>query len=166
VVEHVKLLLHNIREEKRTTSANERHARQRAELEAVLKKSPYEIFQDFMDSIITHLVSNKTKSQMSLHGHNVELVLAFPGGWPTRLHSDVSEIGAKAMRKAIEVAQLRDMNFAIEHVYTVSETLTGVKEWLGENIIKNDGAQAPPYLNLDGLEVSYILFFGHFLRRS
>lgn len=38
------------------------------------------------------------------------------------------------MTKAISKSSLQNMNFGIENVYTVSETLCGVKEWLRERV--------------------------------
>ena len=48
------------------------------------------------------------------------------------------------MAKAIAANDLQGMVFGIENVYTVSETLCGVKEWLRDTI-----AEATTSLDLD-----------------
>jgi hypothetical protein len=157
VVEHIKLLLPDPDKAKVPTSASARYRNKREELAETLGKHPYEVFEDFMTEVVGHVIeSAKRRYNNGIHSCQVELVLAFPSGWPDYIHTAVAEIGARAMKKGISKNCLQNMTFGIENVYTVSETLCGVKEWLRDNIaeatVSVDLDQQT--INLDELNVS------------
>lgn len=157
-VEHIKLLILDPAESNVATPATERYRTQRDQIIQELGKQPEEIFEDFMNHTIHHVVTNATRRYINSlkENDNVELILAFPSGWPDHIHTKVAGIGARAMRKAIDAHKLQNMRFDVENVYTVSETLCGVKEWLREAIaeaeISNDLDQEGT--NLDEFNVS------------
>jgi hypothetical protein len=135
VAEHIKLLLPDPDEAKVPSTASARYRRMRDELIETLGKHPYKVFEDFMTQAVGHVIETaKSRYGIGIHSCQVELVLAFPSGWPDHIHTTVAGIGAKAMTKAISKSSLQNMNFGIENVYTVSETLCGVKEWLRERV--------------------------------
>jgi hypothetical protein len=157
VVEHIKLLLPDPDEAKVSTSASARYRKMREELTETLGKHPYGVFEDFITEVVGHIIeSAKRRYNNGIHSCQIELVLAFPSGWPDYIHTTVAGIGARAMEKAITTNNLHNMTFGIENVYTVSETLCGVKEWLRDNIaeatVSVDLDQQT--INLDELNVS------------
>ncbi len=158
VVEHIKLLLPDPDEAKVTTPASARYRKMRDELSATLGKHPNKVFEDFMTKVVGHVIeSAKRRYNNGIHSCEVELVLAFPSGWPDYIHTTVAGIGAKAMSKAISKGHLQNMTFGIENVYTVSETLSGVKEWLRDSIAEatlSVDLDQPTVINLNELNVS------------
>jgi hypothetical protein len=157
VVQHIKLLLFDPDEARVHTAATARYRGEREKLKEILDKHPHEVFEDFMAELIEHVVGSANSYYYNgIHSCQVELVLAFPSGWPDYIHTKVAEIGARALEKAIAKHNLQNISFGIENVYTVSETLCGVKEWL-----RNAIAEARPSTdlghrttNLDELNVS------------
>jgi hypothetical protein len=100
-----------------------------------LGKYPDQVFEDFIERVIQHIVLNASRTYHNRFSNcRVELVLAFPSGWSDSIHTTVAEAGARAMSKAIQNLSLQNIQFGIEDVFTVSETLCGVKQWLGESI--------------------------------
>ena len=98
---------------------------------ATLGKQPGELFEYFLNEVIAHILGSANRKYFNgISSLKVELVLAFPSGWPDFIHTRVAGIGARAMFKAIAANNLQDMILRIENVYTVSETLCGVKESL------------------------------------
>jgi len=135
VVEHIKLLLQDPDNAPTSTVAGERYRGLRARLTETLGKQPHEVFEDFLNEVILHVIGSANRKYFSgISSHKIELILAFPSGWPDFIHTMVAGIGARAMVKAIVAYQLQDMVFGIENVYTVSETLCGVQEWLRDTI--------------------------------
>lgn len=159
VVEHIKLLLLDPDNATTSTPASRRYRALRDKLTATLGKQPEDVFEDFLNEVITHIIGSANRKYFNgISSFKVELVLAFPSGWPDFLHTKVAGIGARAMAKAIAANDLQNMVFGIENVYTVSETLCGVKEWLRDTI-----AEATTSIdmdlqgtNLDELNVSSI----------
>ncbi|PMD33385.1 hypothetical protein L207DRAFT_535414 [Hyaloscypha variabilis F] len=135
VVETIKLLLPDPDEAEVPSAGTERYRAKRNTLTATLGKHPDEVFEDLLNIVLAHVLDNATrKYSTGLHNHNIELVLAFPSGWSDRIHTNVARIGARALQKAITTQGLGNMTFGIENVYTVSETICGVKEWLRETV--------------------------------
>lgn len=135
VVEHIKLLLQDPDSAIISTPASRRYRALRDRLTTTLGKQPEEVFEDFLNEVIAHIIGSANRKYFNgISGFKVELVLAFPSGWRDSIHTRVAGIGARAMAKAIAANDLRDMVFGIENVYTVSETLCGVKEWLRDTI--------------------------------
>lgn len=158
VVQHIKLLLPDPDRAKVPTPATARYKIKRDELIRVLGKQPSEVFQDFMNPVIHELVKSATRYYGSFNSHQVELVLAFPSGWAEYIHTEVAAIGARAMEKALAGNRLANMTFGIQNVYTLSETLCGVKEWLGaamDDAISSIDLDIPP-TNIDELEVRHL----------
>jgi hypothetical protein len=157
LIETIKLLLPDPDEAKVPSAASARYRALREKLRATLGKQPDEVFEDLLSRVLEHILHNaKRKYSIGLHNHQVELVLAFPSGWPDQIHTRVARIAARALKKAIEIHELRNMTFGIENVYTVSETLCGVKEWLRETVAEaalSDDFD-PQAINLDELNVS------------
>jgi len=158
VVEHIKLLLQHPDSVNSSTATKERYRELRDRLTATLGKQPLEIFEDFLNEVVSHVIGSANRKYFSgISSHNVELILAFPSGWPDSIHTMVSGIGARAMAKAFAAHELQNMAFGIENVYTVSETLCGVKEWLRDAIAEatdsNSLDTAITETNLDGLNV-------------
>lgn len=156
VVKHIKLALPIPDETKvsRETAARYRAIRERLKMD--LQKDPFEVFQDYMDQVLGHIIwSARDKYDSLIDNSQIELILAFPSGWDDSVHSKVARISAKAMEKAISARGLQNMVFGIQNVYTASETLCGVKEWLRDIIaeasISTDQEQT---MNLDELNVS------------
>ncbi|KUJ18610.1 uncharacterized protein LY89DRAFT_774460 [Mollisia scopiformis] len=107
----------------------------RMNLIMTLEKHLNDVFEDFLSRVLAHVLDNaKRKYSISLQNHKIELVLAFPAGWSDRVHSTVARIGARALQKGIADYDLKNISFGVENVYTVSETLCGVKEWLRETV--------------------------------
>jgi hypothetical protein len=159
IVEHIKLLLNDPDDESVATAASARYRTMRQNLIDTLRKSPYEVFEDFLNEVIQHIVQEaKRLASFPLKNFKLELALAFPSGWPEYVHRKVAGIGARAVRLALVANDLPDMIFGIENVYTVSETLCGVKEWLSATI--EDASMSvdlgPQTLNLDELQASNI----------
>jgi len=95
-----------------------------------------------------------------ISGCKVELVLAYPSGWDVYIHKRVAMIGARVLKGAFAKQNLTNMKFDIEDVYTVSENLHGIQEWLRTTVAESDlniglsvevGAQLS---NLDTIKVS------------
>lgn len=163
VVETIKLLLPDPDEAKVPSAASARYRGMREVMTATLAKRPEEVFDDFLGPVLEHILHNaKRKYSTTLHDHHIELVLAFPSGWPDRIHTTVAGIGARALQKAIAKHELKNMTFGIENVYTVSETLCGVKEWLRETVAESSSSTDfdPQTVNLDELNVSTPRFHG------
>jgi len=161
VVEHIKLLLQDPDEAKTSTVASERYRVLRNRLIATLGKQPREVFEDFLNELIAHVIGSAHRKYFNgIHSCKVELVLAFPSGWPDYIHTTVAGIGARAMANAITTNDLQNMVFGIEDVYTVSETLCGVKEWLRDTIAEaaTSSDLDPQGTNLDELNVRWRQF--------
>jgi hypothetical protein len=156
VVETIKLLLPDPDEAKVPSAASERFRTMRKTLTETLDKHPDAVFEDLLSRVLAHVFGNATrKYSIGLHNHQIELVLAFPSGWPDQIHTTVARIGARALQKAITTHGLRDITFGIENVYTVSETLCGVKEWLRETVAEASSIDFETQTtNLDELNVS------------
>lgn len=157
VVETIKLLLPDPDEAKAPSASSERYRKMRQVLTTTLGKQPDEVFEDFLNPVLEHVLHNATrKYSIGLHNHHVELVLAFPSGWSDQIHTTVARIGGRALQKAITKLGLKNMTFGIEKVYTVSETLCGVKEWLRETVAEGYSSvdYDPQPTNLDELNVS------------
>ncbi|KAL2060581.1 hypothetical protein VTL71DRAFT_9222 [Oculimacula yallundae] len=145
VVEHIKLLLLDPINAIADTPASRRYHTLRNTLIATLGKQPEDVFEEFLDEVIAHIIQSANRKYLNgISSFKVELILAFPSGWPDYLHTKVAGTGAKAMAKAIAANKLQNMTFGIENVYTVSETLCGVKEWLLDTI-----AEATTSIELD-----------------
>ncbi|KAH6714155.1 hypothetical protein BKA61DRAFT_56377 [Leptodontidium sp. MPI-SDFR-AT-0119] len=130
VVQHIKLLLNDPDKAKTQSAAITRYRKLREEIHGVLKKTPFGLFGDFLDVVLREVIGTaKLYYHTSIPSH-VELALAFPSGWSDSIHRKVAAIGTISMGKALAANQLENIAFAIENVYTVSETLCGVKEWL------------------------------------
>lgn len=154
IIEHIKLLLQDHNDVDGNTVAMERYRALRRTLIATLRRRPEEIFEDFLNEIITHVIGSAHRKYF--HGicsTKIELLLAFPSGWPDYLHTMVAKMGSRAMIKALEANNLQNMTFAIENVYTVSETLCGIKEWLRDTIADTSNDPELPGTNLDELNV-------------
>jgi hypothetical protein len=158
IVEHVKLLLNapDADNEHKSTLASARHSNMRQTLVQVLGKTPFDVFEDFLDEVINAIIREaKRLNASSLDKYKFELSLAFPSGWPEYIHQQVAAIGAKSMQRALKMNEISGMKFGIENVFTVSETLCGVKEWLTATI--EDASMSvdlgPQVLNLDELQV-------------
>lgn len=135
VVEHIKLLLLDPIIAITDTPASRRYHALRNRLIATLGKQPEDVFEEFLNEVIAHIIGSANRKYFNgISSFKVELVLAFPSGWPEYLHTKVAGTGARAMAKAIAANNLQNMTFGIENVYTVSETLCGVKEWLRDTI--------------------------------
>jgi hypothetical protein len=157
VVEHIKLLLSDPDEAQVPTAVSERYRAEREDLKETLGKHPYEVFEDFMTEVTEHVMGSANSNYYTgVHSHQVELILAFPSGWPDYVHTKVAEIGARTLEKAISTHNLQNMSFGLENVYTVSETLCGVKEWLRNTIAEARASTdlGHPTTNLDELNVS------------
>jgi len=134
IVEHVKLLLNAPDDDKKSTAASARYSTMRRNLQT-LGKDPYEVFEDFLNEVTNAIICEaKRLSTYSLDKYKHELALAFPSGWPEHIHQRVAAIGAKAMHKSLKNNGISSLKFGIENVFTVSETLCGVKEWLTATI--------------------------------
>ena len=155
-VHHIKLLLNDPDRAKSSNAAITRYRKLRDEIFRVLGKSPFDLFQDFMDVIVNEVVKTAKRYYPHFSPRQVELVLAFPSGWSDSIHRQVAGIGAIAMKKALAANGLETAAFAIENVYTVSETLCGVKEWLAATIDDSDASLdlEEPSTNIDELSVS------------
>ena len=57
------------------------------------------------------------------------------------------------MQKAMAANSLLDMKFGIEQVYTESETLCGVKEWLQDSTTASSAGLAKPPTHMDEYQV-------------
>jgi hypothetical protein len=157
VVEHIKLLLTDPDNIKVSPETAARRRKMRDELVRTLQKSPYEVFEDFLDAVIEELIgAAKMGIPRSLETSKLELALAFPSGWPELVHRKVAAIGARSVQKALEIHNLQTMTFGIQNVYTLSETLCGVKQWLTETIEEASRSNdlLPQTSNLDELNVS------------
>lgn len=158
VVEHIKLLLTDPDNIKVSTETAARHRIMRDELVQTLQKDPYEVFEDFLTGVIEEIIGAvKTSIRDSLENSKLELALAFPSGWPDVVHRKVAAIGARSVQKALNIHNLQTMTFGIQNVYTLSETLCGVKEWLAATIEETSLSLdlGPQTSNLDKLNVSY-----------
>ena len=157
VVETIKLLLPDPDEAKVPSVASARYRAMRAALTATLDMQPDRVFEEFLSPVLEHILDNaKRKYSIGLNNHQIELVLAFPSGWPEQIHTIVARIGARALEKSIAIHDLQNVTFGIENVYTVSETLCGVKEWLRETAAESPSSTDfdPQAVNLDELNVS------------
>jgi hypothetical protein len=154
-IEHIKLLIPDPEKAKSVTAASKRYIALRKELIRVLGRQPHEIFEDFMNRVVEHIVTNAHQRWNGLGNDKIELILAFPSGWDDYIHTMVAEIGARAMQEAIRTLRLQNIIFGIENVHTVSETLCGVKEWfrdaIAEAAVSNEFIETT---NLDELRVS------------
>jgi hypothetical protein len=157
-VQNIKLLIANSSDVKASTPASERYLAQRKVLIQILGKQPEDAFEDFMNYFCHHILENANLQYTwpPLENEKIELIIAFPSGWPDRVHTKIAEISARAMRRAIQDQGLQNIHFGVEEVYTVSETLCGVKEWLKDTITEasdvEDGGNYLSVLNVTILE--------------
>lgn len=157
VVKHIKLLLNDPDHAKVSSETAARYRNMRNELVQTLQKDPYEVFEDFLDAVTEEIIgAAKISIRIPLETSKVELALAFPSGWPELVHRKVAAIGARAVQKALVMHGLQRMTFGIQNVYTLSETLCGVKEWLTATIEEASISLdlGPQTSNLDELNVS------------
>jgi hypothetical protein len=158
VVEHIKLLLNDPDKAKVSPETAARYRNMRDELFQTLSKDPYEVFEDFLGAVIDEIIGAAKRSiRAPLETAKLELALAFPSGWPDLVHRNVAAIGARAVQKALEIHNLQGMTFGRQNVYTLSETLCGVKEWLTATIEEASISLdlGPQTSNLDELNVSF-----------
>jgi hypothetical protein len=142
IVENIKLLLPDPNNATTPSAASGRYQAKRELLINTLSKQPCEVFEDFMGLLFNHVISSLIgKYYTGINNHQIELVLAFPSGWDDYIHTNVARIGARAMQKAITRHALKNVVFGLEHVYTVSETICGVKEWLRETVSELSAAK-------------------------
>jgi hypothetical protein len=136
LVEHIKLLLQTHEDATIISSSTARRYRElRNTLIATLDKQPEEVFEDFLNEIVRHVIKSANRKYFNgISSFNIELLLAFPSGWPDYLRTKVAEIGARAMTNAIAANGLKNVVFGVENVYTVPETLCGAKEWLRDTL--------------------------------
>lgn len=156
LIEHIKLLLLDPDKAKTSTVASERYRALRDNLITTLGKQPQDVFEDFLNEVIAHIVGSAQRKYFNgISSCKIELVLAFPAGWDDYIHTAVAGIGARSMAKALAANELHNMVFGIENVYTVSETLCGVKEWLRDTIAEATTSIDPDLqaTNLDELKV-------------
>ncbi|KAK0120220.1 hypothetical protein ONS95_011626 [Cadophora gregata] len=140
VVQHIKLLLNDPEKAKSNSPAIQRYRKVRGEIFRVLGKTPFDLFADFVDVIVNEVIKTAKRYFQNFIPGQIELVLAFPSGWSDSIHRQVAAIGAGAIKKALATNQLQSAAFAIENVYTVSETLCGVKEWLAATMDDEEGS--------------------------
>jgi hypothetical protein len=156
IVENIKLLLPDPNTSTSPSTASERYMSKRETLINTLSKQPEDVFEDFMGLLLNHVIGSLIgKYYNGINDHHIELVLAFPSGWPDHIHTNVARIGTRAMKEAIAHYSLENVVFGLEHVYTVSETICGVKEWLRETVSELSATQDldPQLTNLDELKV-------------
>ncbi|RDW69336.1 hypothetical protein BP6252_08356 [Coleophoma cylindrospora] len=125
-----------------------------------LGKTPFDVFEDLLVAVFDYVFKDIRK----VREHNllfpqtpgsIELCLAFPSGWPEYVHSRVARSGFKAAMKAGIANGLDHWQFAMENVYTVSETLCGSKEWLRNQVARSiwsDNVERP-LRNIEELEI-------------
>ena len=160
VIETIKLLLIEPNNTRPLSPTSLRRQYMRETLFTALGKRPEEVFEDFLNAVLLHVLSSVKKySASATKAHHVELIMAFPSGWPDQVHTCVGRIGARAMRRALTSHCFEDMTFKAKNVYTVSETLCGVKEWLRDDTAKRfDSTEFnPPPINLDEINVSWLI---------
>ena len=156
VVETIKLLLPDPDDVKIPSAAPKRYRDLRHTLKATLDKYPTDVFEDLLNKMLEHIFENAIRQYtIGLHNHQVELILALPAGWDEHIYSKIARIGSRALQKAIATHGLSNMIFGIENVYTVSDTLCGIKEWL-RDIVAEPSSEDFHLLtrNLDKLNVS------------
>jgi hypothetical protein len=168
VVETPKLLLPDPDEANLPSPAPSRYRQMRRELFMILKKQPEDVFEDLMRCAIEHILNNCKRRYIKnsgLHNHHVELALAFRSGWQDSIHTKVSQIASRAVKGAIQTHGLTGIKFDIEDVYTVSETLSGIKEWLRDTVSEASSSEEfdQQKVNLDELDVSLCEHFAPFL---
>jgi hypothetical protein len=141
VVENVKLLLPNPREITQLDKVSElpRHKSARAELANILGYQPSQVFGDLMRNCLSHILETAIV-QFSPGGYfsgpiHIELVICFPGGWHSSLHTNIAKLSADALRKEIGKHEVDVDSFGLQDIYTVSETLCGIRCWLDTNLV-------------------------------
>lgn len=155
IVENIKLLLPGPNAVATSSTASERYRSKRETLINTLSKQPEDVFEDFMSLQLNHVIGSAMgKYYSGLNNLQIELVLAFPSGWEDIVHTNVARIGNRAMKKALSDHKLENVIFGLEHVYTVSETICGVKEWLRETVSEFSAVEDSDSLrtNLDELQ--------------
>ncbi|PVH78385.1 hypothetical protein DL98DRAFT_422182 [Cadophora sp. DSE1049] len=156
VVQHIKLLLNDPDKAKSNSPAIQRYRKLREEILRVLGKTPFDLFEDFINVIVNEVIKTTKRYYQTFSPDQVELVLAFPSGWSDSIHRQVAAIGTGAMKKALATNQLQRATFEIENVYTVSETLCGVKEWLAAEMDDDESLDlVQSTANIEELSVSY-----------
>lgn len=156
IVQHIKLLLNDPDLAKVSPETAARYRTMRDELISTLGKDPYEVFEDFLSAVIEEIIgAAKMSIRNPQDSMKLELALAFPSGWPEVVHRKVAAIGSRAVEKALDTHHLQGMTFGIQNVYTLSETLCGVKEWLTATIEAASYSLdlGPQLSNLDELKV-------------
>jgi hypothetical protein len=145
VVENLKLLLMDYAAVSCADQVSQlpRHREARTKIISVLEKQPCDVFEDFLTEIFSHVIK-KIKEHYEAHENfldhiHIELVICFPSGWNAPLHTRVAQLSVVAMWKSIERNGLRNISFGLEDVYTESETLCGVKEWLKSEYLAEEG---------------------------
>lgn len=158
VVENIKLLLPDPSTETNPSTASERYRLKRELLKNTLSKEPADVFEDFMTQLLSHVIGSlNEKHYNGINCHLIELVIAFPSGWHDSIHTKVARISTRAMKKAIAGYNPESVVFGLEHVYTVSETICGIKEWLRETVSDLSATEGlvPQPTNLDELQVRF-----------
>ena len=157
IVENIKLLLPDTATPTTPSTASERYQSKREILTNTLSMRPDDVFEDFMSQLLKHVIGSLMgKYYNGINDHHIELVLAFPSGWPDQVHTNVARIGTRAMKRAIADYAPINVVFGLENVYTVSETICGIKEWLRETVSELSAAEDlnPQQTNLDELKAS------------
>jgi hypothetical protein len=141
VVENVKLLLPHLQEVTQLDKVSElpRHKKARIELFEVLGKEPSEVFGDLLRICFSHILKTAV-TQFAPRGcfsnpTHIELVICFPGGWHSTLHTDIAKLSADALQGAITKNNVLVDSFGLQDIYTVSETLCGIRCWMQTNLV-------------------------------
>lgn len=162
-VEAPKTLLMDTRSSPTTPVEKRRHDR-RIELSEKIGRQPHEIYEHFLDKLFGHVLSSNLGDterdlfQWLSHCNAIELVLAFPSGWPPSIHAQLSQSAARAMQKAISSNHLTHLSFRIADIFTTSETICGVKEWLQdptEGVKMSSDFRAEAKSNFDWINVRH-----------
>jgi hypothetical protein len=165
VIENIKIVLQQPEDttELDRVSSLPRHRETRNLITQVLNKTPDEIFEEFLTVTLTHVFERATLEHAAgsffSEAIHVELVICFPGGWSGALHTRVAKLAANAMQSSMEKCQVRVDSFGLQDVYTVSETLSGIREWLYKLFEKKTEFYAPESihtpLNAKAISVSH-----------
>lgn len=145
------------------TPVEKRRSERRGEIWQKLRKRPFEVYEDFLNVLLNHVLSshiggNKRAVFPGLEiSSAINLILAFPAGWTQTIHAQLAQSAATAMRKAISNNKLHLSTFNIQNVWTTSETICGVKEWfqgLAEESNLAGDHRAEEKRNFDWMEVT------------
>ncbi|EPE26544.1 hypothetical protein GLAREA_02457 [Glarea lozoyensis ATCC 20868] len=149
VVEHIKSLLKDLREVHDVDKVSHLPHLVQAKkiLEDVLEKKAIDVFKDLLTEVISHILGSAVL-EYTPWGYfsqpiNVEVGFCLPSEWSEALHSSVAHAVSKSSETSLARNNINVQTFGIEDVLTISDTLSGVRQFLRQTVFYETGPTDP-----------------------